>query len=82
MDKGGNKTMKKYNITINGCDDSTEIEMVLTREGFAAVMELARVSHINSRYGCMPTINIEGYDIDRQGVVTVDNGEEANARQR
>ena len=67
--------MKKYNITINGCDGSTEIEMVLTREGFEAVMELARVSHINSSYVCMPTIDIEGYGIDRHGVVTVDNGE-------
>lgn len=67
--------MKKYNITIKGCDASTEIEMVLSRDDIAAVMALAIMSHRNSRYGCMPTINIKGYDIDRQGVVTVDNEE-------
>ena len=66
---------KKHNITINGCDDDTEIEIDLDQVGFFVVLKLAVLSHITSRCSCMPTINIEGYDIDRHGVVTVDNGE-------
>ena len=66
---------KKHIIEIKGCDASTEVEIELDQVGFFVVLKLAVLSHITSRYSCMPTINIKGYNIDRQGIVTVDNGE-------
>jgi hypothetical protein len=38
--------------------------MELDDSGFAVVYELSAQSHINSTYGCMPTITIEGHEIE------------------
>ena len=54
---------KEYKISIDGCDDSTKVKMQLDESGVAAVLELSKLSHKNSTYGCMPTICIEGHEI-------------------
>lgn len=50
---------ENYKISINGCDDSTHIEMDLDRKEADLVREISRKSKEASTYGCMPTIEIE-----------------------
>lgn len=55
---------KEYSISIDGCDDSTEVKMELDDAGFTVIYELSQKSHKNSTYGCMPVITIEGHEIE------------------
>ena len=51
--------MKTYKISVDGCDDSTEIEMELTGAEWALVKWIAQKITEASTYGCMPTMEIE-----------------------
>lgn len=55
---------KEYIVSIDGCDDSTEVKMQLDDGGLAVLLDLSRQSHKNSTYGCMPTITIKGHEIE------------------
>ena len=60
--------MKKYLITLNGCDDTTECEIKLTNEQFETFMQIAKEINKHSTYGCEPTISIyEKYKKDNDG---------------
>jgi hypothetical protein len=48
----------KYKISIDGCDDSTEVVLDLTKSQVKVIEELAEKASEVSTYGCMPTIAI------------------------
>lgn len=50
--------MKKYSISINGCDDSTYFNLAMTEEEHNFLLKVARLSRHYSSYGCQPTIDI------------------------
>ncbi len=50
--------MTKYYISLDGCDDSTGFEIELTDEEYELVDKISDMSHENSRYGCMPTMDV------------------------
>lgn len=62
---------KEYVIWIDGCDDSTEVKLELDDSGFAVIYELSKRSHKNSTHGCMPTITIEGHEIENDDEMDV-----------
>ena len=51
--------MKKYKITLQGCDDCTYIPMELNEEEVQVIIKLSKRSKELSSYGCMPTLIIE-----------------------
>lgn len=52
--------MKKwYTISIHGCDDSTEVEMMLSHEEFEFMEHFKDVVNDTSTYGCMPSMVIK-----------------------
>lgn len=51
--------MKRYKISIDGCDDSTVFEMELTEQEAELVKRICNRSSETSTYGCMPTMEIE-----------------------
>lgn len=51
--------MHKYKITLNGCDDSTTIEMELTAVEMELVNRICVAVENESEYGCQPTMAIE-----------------------
>ena len=59
--------MKKYQIKVSGCDDTTYVEMELDEKEFKLIYKLAELSHKNSSYGCMPVIKIDGFEMERSG---------------
>ena len=60
--------MKKYLITLNGCDDTTECEIELTNEQFEIFMQIAKEINKHSTYGCEPNISIyDNYEKDNDG---------------
>ena len=54
-------------IAIHGCDDSTYIQIECTEEQVAFIKMLCDKFSLASTYGCMPTMEIDGYyGIDRE----------------
>lgn len=51
--------MKKYQVCLHGCDDSTYIEMELTTEQLEFMKKLEVLAEKNSDYVCQPTIEIK-----------------------
>lgn len=51
-----------YRLCLNGCDDTTAIEMDLTDAELAFVQRIAVLSERNSTYVCMPTMRVETID--------------------
>ena len=45
---------KKYEIILDGCDDSTKFEMELTNEEFELLEKVSAKSNEASKYCCMP----------------------------
>lgn len=48
-----------YQITVSGCDDSTTIEMSLSRSEHELIARVAAAITEKSTYSCMPTMSIE-----------------------
>ncbi len=48
-----------YEISVDGCDDSTIFKMELTKEEFSLIDKVAKLCTKMSRTGCMPTMEIE-----------------------
>ena len=60
--------MKKYLITLNGCDDTTECEIELTENQVKDFMKIAKEINKKSTYRCEPDISIfEKYRKDEDG---------------
>ena len=51
--------MAKYLISVDGCDDSTEIEVDLTPTQFKLLERIAEQVSEKANYGCMPSMSIE-----------------------
>lgn len=52
--------MKKiYEVSVHGCDDSTTIRQELTFEEYEFLNAIAEKITNASKYGCMPTMEIE-----------------------
>jgi len=47
---------RRYRVELRGCDDCTYIDMVLSPEALAVVVELSRRSAEESTYTCQPTL--------------------------
>ena len=60
LEKGGSG-MKKYLITVIGCDDETEITQELTQEQFELLKVVADKITSKSSYGCMPIMEIKEF---------------------
>ena len=45
---------KKYEIVLDGCDDSTKFKMELTNEEFELLEKVSAKSNEASKYCCMP----------------------------
>lgn len=50
---------KLYSIIVQGCDDSTRIEMELTLQEYELVKKIADKITETSTYSCMPRMTIE-----------------------
>jgi hypothetical protein len=48
----------KYVISLNGCDDTTKIEVDLTDEELNTIIKVGKIVNETSKYGCMPTMSI------------------------
>ena len=60
--------MNKYLITLNGCDDTTECEIELTKEQLEIFMQIAKEINKKSTYQCEPSISVyEKYKKDDDG---------------
>jgi len=57
---------KDYIIEIEGCDDTTYVKLKLTKLELNAIIKLAKQSHLNSTFNCMPVINIEGFNFKKE----------------
>jgi hypothetical protein len=53
-----NKNMK-YQISVDGCDDSTVVEIELTKEEKEFMDKFIKLVNKTSTYGCMPTMSIK-----------------------
>jgi hypothetical protein len=51
--------MKRYEISLNGCDDITRFNIELTEEEFNLINRIRDLSHEHSSYSCMPTMEIK-----------------------
>lgn len=51
--------MKKYQIAVDGCDDSTIIQEELTEQELLLLRRIAKKVNATSEYACMPTIKIK-----------------------
>lgn len=49
----------RYSITLEGCDDSTEFEMLLTNDEYELLKKVSEKANETSTYGCMPRMYIE-----------------------
>lgn len=60
--------MKKYLITLNGCDDTTECEIELRKEQLEIFIQIAKEINKKSTYACKPNISIyDNYEKDDDG---------------
>jgi len=50
--------MKKYNINISGCDDSTKFSIELTEDQASFLRVIADLSEKTSTYGCQPVLHM------------------------
>ena len=48
----------KYEISLNGCDDSTTFNMMLDIDEYLLIDKMCKLSEKTSNYGCMPTMEI------------------------
>lgn len=48
-----------WRISVDGCDDSTHIEMELTEDEAALVRLIAEKITAAAEYGCMPVMRLE-----------------------
>ena len=53
---------KKYVITVDGCDDSTEIIKELTLEEYELLVDVSAEITDASEYTCMPRMEITEYN--------------------
>ena len=49
---------KKYEIILDGCDDSTKFEMELTNEEFELLEKVSSKANETSTYCCMPRMYV------------------------
>ena len=49
----------KYQISVDGCDDSTVVEIELTKEEKEFMDKFIKLVNKTSTYGCMPTMSIK-----------------------
>lgn len=49
----------RYTITLDGCDDSTVFEMLLTDEEYELLKRVSKKANETSTYGCMPRMFVE-----------------------
>lgn len=45
-------------VILKGCDDSTEFELVCTKEQYSFLKELANATKVISTFSCMPVIDL------------------------
>lgn len=57
--------MKNYGLTINGCDDSTGIEIELTDDQASFVKTLCELFTSASGYQCQPTMSMRENTVDK-----------------
>lgn len=50
--------MLKCHIGLHGCDDSTYIEMEVSKSEVEFLKRLSNLSKKESTYGCMPTLEV------------------------
>lgn len=50
--------MKRYEISVDGCDDSTIVEMELNELELEFLKRFSKLVNETSTYGCMPTIDL------------------------
>lgn len=53
------ETKTQIRVTLSGCDDSTYIDMAVTRDELVAYGRLADAAEAESDYGCQPTMSVE-----------------------
>ena len=51
--------MKRYKVSVDGCDDSTVVEMELSELELDFLKRFVKLVNETSTYGCMPTIYLE-----------------------
>ena len=49
---------KSYRVAVDGCDDSTYVDVLLTEREAALVRQIAEAVTEASSYGCMPTMTL------------------------
>ena len=57
-------------VIIKGCDDSTEFELVCTKEQYAFLKELAGATQTVSTFSCMPIILLQDSSGEKEEVPT------------
>lgn len=50
--------VRKYKITVTGCDDETVVTMELTAQEYELIDQLADLISTRSEYSCMPVMDI------------------------
>ena len=53
------RLVRRWNVGLHGCDDSTIFEMDLTDEEVETLRKVAAKAEETSTYGCMPTMTVE-----------------------
>ena len=56
---GVQRLVRRWNIGLHGCDDSTCFEMELTDAESETLRKVAAMAKETSTYGCMPTMTVE-----------------------
>ena len=56
--------MKRYKVSVDGCDDSTIVEMELNELELDFLKRFSKLVNETSTYGCMPTIELEEVKIN------------------
>lgn len=54
--------MKKYTITLQGCDGYTDIDMELSNEQLELIQKISKLSMEISTIDCEPVLTIEEYE--------------------
>lgn len=57
-------------VIVKGCDDSTEFELVCTKEQYAFLKELAGATQTVSTFSCMPIILLHDNPGEKEEVPT------------
>lgn len=57
-------------VIVKGCDDSTEFELVCTKEQYAFLKELADATQTVSTFSCMPIIILQDNSGEGEDVPT------------